>query len=812
MPIYPKEMRNLSKSDKYLARKSYEGLHIKGLDNKKEYNDRLEEELDTLFECGLSDFILNTAYTVLLCKSKGIIVGPGRGSVGGSLVAYCVGITEIDPIKYGLSFSRFLNKARMMTSLGDIDVDIPKKDRPYVLELLKQEFGEDKTIQIINDVYFTNKTTLKDLGRIFGIDFKIVNKLTSLIGDEDDVTNVPEIMEFFDEHPKIAEAFPKIKGLIRHSSTHAGGVLISDKPITEYISPLKVGNNVVTCYNGRTCESLSFLKQDMLGLNTLSIIKECLCLIGRQKFDFDYDLDDPKIYETINKSTLGIFQLEGEGATEYTKRLKPQNFNDIIADLALVRPGAQDSGDAEEFLKVRFDGKEIEYDHPLLEPILKETNGCILYQEQAMEISKVLSGFSDVEADNLRKGIGKKLDYIFKEYKPKFLNGAIQNGVDEEIAEKIWGKIEKSSEYSFNKSHSVGYSLITYQTAYLKTYYPIEYYLSLLNNVDDEDKRIKIYSEIKSIDKEIVNPDINVSKEITTSDNDKIYLSFPLIKGVGEKAVEKIIEGQPYSSYEDFSARCKVNRSVKKALIQAGCFDCFGENRNLLYNTISGEDNVWSDKEKLFREFQTIKINPKGNVLDLYDTEEIGIKKYVSTILDLKNNKEDYRDFYVKGIVSEFKKKDEYATLSITDGFDSISIYIVKEFISRYIDDINLVGNCLILHLHGKGEKYSMLSCINLDDPKKRIHEYDFYVGNAYEKLRFLQEKNPSINIGLVYGVRPFKSKAGNQCRWYNIYVDEDTILEDRIVCNEQTPMVDGSFLHFYVGDNPVFMDIRKVE
>ena len=812
MAVFPMEMNGINKSDVFLEQKARKGLYLKGLNGKEEYEERLREELDTLFECGLSDFILNTAYTVLLCKSKGIIVGPGRGSVGGSLVAYCVGITEIDPLKYGLSFSRFLNKARMKTSLGDIDVDIPKKDRPQVLKLLKEEFGEDKTIQIINDVYFTDKTTLKDLGRIFGIDFKVINKLTSLIGDDEDVNDIPEVVDFFKTYPKIKEAFPKVKGLIRHSSTHAGGVLISDKPITEYISPLKVGKNIVTCYNGRTCESLSFLKQDMLGLNTLSIIKECLCLIGKDKFDFDYDLDDPKVYETINHSTLGIFQLEGEGATEYTKRLKPQNFNDIIADLALVRPGAQDSGDADEFLRVRFEGKEIEYDHPLLKPILEETNGCILYQEQAMEISKVLSGFTDVEADTLRKGIGKKLDYIFEEYKPKFINGAITNGVEEEVAERVWGKIEKSSEYSFNKSHSVGYSLITYQTAYLKTYYPIEYYLSLLNNVDDEDKRIKIYSEIKSIDKEIVNPDINISKSITTSDNDKIYLSFPLIKGVGEKAVEKIIEGQPYDSYEDFCDRCKVNRSVKKALIQAGAFDCFGEDRNVLYNTVSGEDTVWSDKEKLFREFQSIKINPKGNVLDLYDLEEIGIKKYISSISDLKENKDEYKDFYIKAIVSDFKKKDEYATLSVTDNFESISIYIVKEFISRYIDDINLVGNCLILHLHGKGEKYSMLSCINLDDPKKRIHEYDFYVGHAYDKLKLLQRNNPHINVGLVYGVRPFKSKAGNECRWYNIFIDEETILEDRIMCNSDFPIVDGSFMHFYMQDNPVFLDVRKVE
>ena len=801
----------LPNSDSYLIKKSFEGLNKKGLKGKSEYEERLNEELDVIIECGLSDFILNTAYTVLLCKSQGILIGPGRGSVGGSLVAYCVGITEIDPLKYGLSFSRFLNKARMQTSLADIDIDIPKKDRPYVLKLLKEKFGEEKTIQIINDVYFTEKTTIKDIGRIFGIDFKLLNKLTALIGDNEDVYDIPEIVDFFRTHPKIEEAYPKIKGLIRHSSTHAGGLLISDKPITDYISTLKVVKNIVTCYNGRTCDTLSFLKQDMLGLNTLSIIKDTLNLIGKTKFDFDYDLDDPNVYNIINKSTLGIFQLEGPGATEYTQKLQPSCFDDLVADLALVRPGAQDSGDADEFLKVRFEGKPLEYDHPLLEGVLKETNGCILYQEQAMAISKVLSGFTDVEADTLRKGIGKKLDYIFTEYKPKFINGAIQNGVEEDIAELVWNKIEKASSYSFNKSHAVGYALISYQTAYLKTYYPIEYYLSLLNNTDDEDKRIKIYSEIRSIDKEIINPDINISKEITTSDNDKIYLSFPLIKGVGEKAVEKILEGQPYSSYEDFCNRCKVNRSVKKALIQAGAFDCFGENRNLLYNAASGETDVWSDKEVLFREFQVLKINPRGNVLDLYDPEEMGIKKELSSIGEIKENTEDYSDFYVKAIVSEFNKKDDYAHLSITDGFDSMSIYVVNEFVSRYIDELNVIGNCLLLHLHGKGEKYSLLSCINLEAPDKRTHEYEFYIDRSKEKLRLLQESNEHINVGLISNVRPFVSKAGNSCRWYNVYIDDETILEDRIVCNEETLMVDGSYIFFYMQDNPTFLDIRRV-
>lgn len=809
MPVFPGIMRN--RSDSFLVQKSFDGLEKKGLQNNQEYIDRLKEELSTIIECGLSDFILNTAYTVLLCKSKGILIGPGRGSVGGSLVAYCTGITEVDPLKYGLSFSRFLNKARMKTSLGDIDIDIPKKDRPYVIKLLKEEFGEEKTTQIINDVYFTDKTALKDIGRIFGIDFKLMNKLTALIGDDETAYDVPEVVDFFNSYPKIAEAFPKIKGLIRHSSVHAGGLLISDKPITDYISTLKVGNNIVTCYNGKTCETLSFLKQDMLGLNTLSIIKDCLNLIGKDKFDFDFNLDDSNVYNTINNSTLGIFQLEGPGATEYTYKLKPNCFDDLIADLALVRPGAQDSGDAEEFLKVRFEGKALEYDHPLLENILKETNGCILYQEQAMAISRILSGFTDVEADNLRKGIGKKLDYIFTEYKPKFINGAVNNNVDEEVAELIWSKIEKASSYSFNKSHAVGYALITYQTAYLKTYYPIEYYLSLLNNTDDEDKRIKIYNEIKSIDKEIINPDINISKEITTSDNDKIYLSFPLIKGVGEKAVDKIIEGQPYLSYDDFCNRCKVNRSVKKALIQAGCFDGFNEDRNKLYNSVSGEDNVWTEKEKLFREFQVIKINPKGNVLDLYTLEDMGITKNVSGITDLKCNVDDYQDFFIKGIVSEFKKKDDYAHLSITDGFDSITIYVSNEFVSRYIDDLNVIGTPLLLHVHGKNERYSLLSCINLQDPEKRMHEYWFYIGEDKKKLKSLQQTNPNLNVGVVQNVRYFLSKKGNRCCWYNVYVDDGLELEDRIQCNPLPEMVDGSFIFFLVSDNPVFLEIHRV-
>ena len=607
----------------YLRAKAFSRLESLSLKDYS-YTKRLEEELAVLKKCGVCDFILNTAYIVLFLKSHDIMIGCGRGSAGGSLVCYLIGITSIDPIKFGLSFARFLNETRMLTSMPDIDIDIGKKDRPKALKLLKQEFGEEKTYQIVNNIYFKDKNTFKDLCRIFRVPAAISNKLTAAMGNDDSIYDHPQIMTFLEDYPMILELFPNIKGLIRNMGVHAGGILISDKPMINYISPLKTKGAIVTCYNGSLCDKNGFLKADVLGLNTLSIIKDCLKFIGKKDFDFKYDYDDPKVYQTINNSVVGIFQLEGKGAESFTYKMSPQSFNDIVALLALVRPGAKDSGDADVFIKVRTGEQDPIYDHPILEPILKETNGCILYQEQAMEIAKSLSGFTDIEADNLRRGISKKLDSIFTEIKPKFIKGAINNSVDEQIANRIWDKIEKSSSYSFNKSHSVGYAMITFMTAYLKTYYPMEFYLAMLDNIekgkDADDKRIQIYSEINSINKEVVNPDINLSKEITINDDDKVYLSLSLIKGVGPKAVPLITEGQPYSSFYDFDKRCKVDRGVKKALVQAGCFDSFGENRSELYNKLSGDTTVWSKKEELLREFKHIKINPQGNVLDLYET------------------------------------------------------------------------------------------------------------------------------------------------------------------------------------------------
>ena len=775
------------------------------------YINRLNEELLVIKECGVENFILNTAYATLLLKSNDIFLGPSRGSSAGSLVCYLIGITDIDPIQYNLSFARFLNKTRMKTQMPDVDEDVNKKDRPKALKILKNAFGEDKTCQIINDVYFSPKTIIKDLGRIFGVSHQETNRITALLGDNE-VDEIPEVQLFLEKNPQIRDNLSKLEGLIRNSSTHAGGIIVSDAPLTDYISTLNSTDSVVSCYNGKVCESIGFLKMDMLGLQTLDIIKDCLTFIGKKKFDFDYDLDDTNVYKTINKSTLGIFQLESRESSSYVKDMKPNSFEDIIACLALVRPGSKNSGDADKFLRIRFGEEELKYDHPLLEPILKDTNSTILFQEQCMQISRVISGFTDVEADLLRRGISKKLTYVFDEYKPKFIEGAKKNNVDESIANLIWDKIEKSSNYSFNKSHAVGYSMITYQTAYLKTYYPMEYYTAMLNNVESEEKRNRIYNEIKSLNKNLINPDINNSGQICMYTDDNIYLSFPLINGVGPAALEAILAHQPYKSFDDFMNRktSKVNKGVVKALIEAGAFDRFGDRRDDLYSIIEEKDCHWDDKETLFREFQRIKINPKNNLLDLYDTKEMGLKCDISSVHELQDNTEEYKDFYVKLLPSEFNKKDNYAFVSATDGFNNMSLFVGNEFLSRYIDSLNTMGEPLLCHVHGKGEKYSLISLIKLNEPDKYKHEYWSYIGTSIKKVQELQNANPGINVGFISNVNYFTSKNGNPCARYDITLGTGETLEGRITVHPPL-MYQGSFIFFTIEDNPVFPNIIQV-
>lgn len=794
----------------FLTELCYDGLARRNL-NYPEYQKRLQDELNIIKSGNLEDFFLNTAFICMKMKANDIMVGLGRGSAAGSLVCYCLKITEIDPIKHNLLFERFLNQTRINAiASADIDTDVPRNKRQEVLDIVKSDFGTDRSFQIINKLQWTEKTAIKDLARVIDVPFDQVNRITKLISDEDKAWDVPEVRDFLNQYPFIRDNYLKLVGMPKTYGIHAGGVITLDKPVEYYDSIVKV--NGVDCLdnNGKTCDNMGFLKNDLLGLGTLTIISDCLDLLPNVKLPTDYN--DSAVFETINKSTLGIFQLESAGASDVCYRLVPQNFEELSAVVALCRPGAMDSGDTDHYIARKHGDEPIMYDHIKLEPILKDNYGAIIYQEDVMHIVTEFAGLSKIDADNVRRGIGKKIQSVFDEYYPKFVKSCVENGIEEEIAIKVWKKIEKSGSYSFNKSHCVSYTALSYICGWLKTYYPIEFYLAILNNTDDEDKRIKIYNEIKEIDSEIVNPDINISKDITTVGFDgKIYLSFNLIKGIGPSAIEKIIAGQPYSSYNDFITRCKVNFSVKKALVEAGAFDRFGIDRNKLYNEIADTDEHWTEKDMLFREFQRIKINPKGNVLDLYDLKELNINQPISSLAALKNNNEEYQDFYVKVLLSDFKQKDNYAFISVTDKFDTLSIFISKEFISRYIGDLTEVGTPLLCHVHGKAGKYSLLSLINLQDPSKNQKEWWFYTHESMQKLQELQKSNKNINVGIVSGINYFTSKRGNNCVRYDVTVDEETKLDGRIACGNPPLMVEGSFIFFYVDDNPTFLQIVEV-
>ena len=506
----------------YLQQKCFEGLEKRGHIEDFEYVKRLQYELDVIFSGDLEDFFLNTAYIVCKLKSQGIIVNRGRGSAAGSLVCYCLRITEIDPIEHNLIFERFLNPTRVASIANpDIDVDVPKDKRQQILKQIKKDFGQTRSYQVINRLLWTPKTAIKDLARIINLDFAYVNKITGLITDDD---NLPEqVISFLNANPFIRDNLDKLVGLQKTNGVHAGANIILPMDVENYTSIIKVNGVECLDIDGKTCDSLSMLKQDILGLTTLTIIADAMELNKHIKIPDSYD--DPRVFETINKSQLGIFQMEGAGAADTCVKLHPVNFDELTDVTALCRPGAQDSGDTTRYINRKFHKEPVEYDHPDLEPILESTNGCIVYQEQAMKIITDFAGMSPADADTIRKGIGKKIQAIFDEYYPKFIQACIQKGIPAETAEIIFKKMEASASYSFNKAHATSYTALTYITGYLKTYYPIEFYIALLNNTDNEDKRMQIYNEMKTSGYLINSPDINISKDhiVSTNNNNCFY-------------------------------------------------------------------------------------------------------------------------------------------------------------------------------------------------------------------------------------------------------------------------------------------------
>ncbi len=589
-------------------------------DERKTYEARLEEELEIIKDKGFASYFLIVADFINWAKENGIPVGPGRGSAAGSLVAYSMGITEIDPVRYGLFFERFLNVERV--SLPDIDVDFCMAKRDEVIRYVTEKYGgEDFVAQIITFGQMKAKAVIRDVGRGLGMSYQEVDKIAKLVPEKLNIS-LDEALEF---EPKLEELREKdeqvsrlltiaraLEGLPRHASTHAAGVVISDRPMVEYL-PLTKGQEgeTVTQFDMKDVEKVGLIKFDFLGLKTLTVIDTAIKLIKRhhgKEIDLSaIPLDDEKTYRLLQEGdTTGVFQLESSGMKNLIRQLKPTKFTDLIALVALYRPGPLESGMVTDFVKRKHGQVEVEYLLPQLEPILKETYGVIVYQEQVMKIAQELAGYSLGEGDLLRRAMGKKIPEVMDAQKERFMKGALEKGIDEKKAEIIFDLMAKFAGYGFNKSHSAAYAMISYQTAWLKAHYRIPFMTSLLSNeLGNTDGVVKFLSECRSASIEVLPPDINKSDEDFTIEDKKIRFGLAAVKNVGSSAIKVIIrereENGPFEDFRDFVCRVdlkKVNKRVMESLIKSGAFDCFGLKRAQLFACLDSAIDFGHKKQK----------------------------------------------------------------------------------------------------------------------------------------------------------------------------------------------------------------------
>ncbi len=702
------------------------------------YRQRLHSELDTICKMGFSAYFLVVSDFIFHAKKNDIPVGPGRGSAAGSLVAYALGITAIDPIRHKLIFERFLNPERV--SMPDIDVDFCAEHRDEIIRYVTEKYGADKVAQIGTFGTMSSKAVIKDVGRVLGLPYSEVDRLSKMIPSfrgkvfsiEEAVNKVKEIKDRLSENKQLAEVVELAKSLenmVRHSSTHAAGIVISNEPIADYI-PLYKGSKdeIVTQFDMSSIEKLGYVKFDFLGLKTLTIIDKAVKYIrenqekSEEVFNLDkIPLDDPKVYTLLSEgATMGIFQVESAGMKDLLAKLRPSEFEDITAALALYRPGPLDSGMAEEFT-LRKKGGKVDFPHPALREILGGTYGLFVYQEQIMQTASELAGFTMGEADLLRRAMGKKKSSEMRAQRKRFLTGAEKKGIERKKAGKLFNTLEKFAEYSFNKSHSAAYAMITYQTAYLKSHYPAEFMAAFMSvEAHNVDKVISGITECRKLGIDVLQPDINRSCSGFTVSDGKILFGFTAIKYVGDSLVEEIVRTREkdgvFESVTDFCARVdsrKLNKKAFESLVMGGAFDSlepsrarlFASRESLLdYNSIKHhtptngqgmlfdlpnsvtaptleESEPWDDRIRLENELEVLGFFISSHPLRKYSSE---LEKY-SPLHDTESIKQakDGSEVRIAGVVRSIEIKNTrkgtsfigYLTLEDLNGFTEAIVF-----------------------------------------------------------------------------------------------------------------------------------------
>ena len=782
--------------------------------NYLKYKDRLDHELDIIIKMKYSSYFLIVSDYIKWAKSNNIPVGPGRGSGAGSLVAWCLSITDVDPIKFNLIFERFLNPDRI--SMPDFDIDFCEEKRDLVFEYLTNKYKES-VAHIITFGKLKARMVIRDVGRVLGLSYGFVDSITKMIPFDPSrpqnltqcISGEPRLQKLINEDPrvkKLTDLSLKLEGLNRNVATHAAGVVIADKKLTEVVPLYKDQSSDLllpsTQFDMYSAENAGLIKFDFLGLKTLTVINKTQQLVKKKQKNFNIDnidYEDQKVFDLLSSGkTVGLFQIESAGMRDALMQMKPNHIEDIIALVALYRPGPMSNISI--YNDCKHGKKDPDYLHPLLEEILKPTYGVIIYQEQVMQIAQKLSGFTAGQADILRRAMGKKKRVELEKQKQNFIAGAVKNGISKDVAAGIFLKIEPFAEYGFNKSHAAAYGIISFQTAFLKTYFPKEFIAaSMTMDISNQNKLSEFYEDLKRLKIKIVRPDINRCFADFRTDGENFYYALGGIKAVGFEAISNIVKERikngSFKSINDFLQRVDpkdINKLQLEGLVKAGAFDSLISNRQSIFNSIPNlitksknyfenkvakqidlfdeseneKDNLlsdvkdWNFEERLSKEFESVGFFISDHPLNQF--KEIFREYEIIDYNDFINN-EDYKNANIAATLLKIQERktskgNSYAVLKLTDLNNVFELFIFSDVLETNRELLK-EGNSLILRLtkssnqdENRFRRINVQKISSLKDVlNKPIEEVTFNLKSLKELeeiSKFLEEKgNTLINI-----------------------------------------------------------------
>ena len=817
LPNFPMPKSATSQDpNEYLKLICLQGLKEKYPNLTDNIKQRLQFELDVIKKMGFAGYFLITQDFVKYAKTNQIPVGPGRGSAAGSIVAYCTGITDVDPIKYNLLFERFLNPERV--TMPDIDIDFCIEGRDRVINYIKDRYGQDSVAQIITFGKMKAKSVVRDVGRVLGLQYSEVDQIAKMIPDEQKITlekaeklnpDLKKIKNTDKTHKELMKFSKVLEGMNRHASTHAAGVVITPGPLTNYVPLFKSpsSEDVVTQTDMIALEDLGLLKMDFLGLRNLTVINKTIKLIeGRHRKIISankLNLNDKDVYSLFaDGNTTGIFQFESTGMTEYLKQLKPSCIEDLIAMNALYRPGPM--ANIPEFIARKHGKSPINYLHPKLEPILKETYGIMLYQEQVMQISQIIGGFTLAQGDMMRRAMGKKKIDEMAAFKIDFVNGAINQNIKKDTAISIFELMEKFAQYGFNKSHSTAYALVAYQTAWLKFYYPAEFLAANLSSeMDNTDRVVTLIEAAKEMNIEILPPNVNSSySEFHAITDTQIAFGLAAIKNIGSKAAEKLVEYRIknglFSSILDI---CKIDsrlisRKVLESLIKVGAVDIFKghraqllasiddmisigqkyieeleSNQSSLFDNDETNNNLassklellsvdaWTKDEELRSEKELLGFYLSGDPLSKY---HIDIDEFSNIDLSNPPSKKPSKIF-IGGIIDSVsikfdKKNNPWAIISLSNKSGKLEIFVFNDIYEKYK---NLLSDDFCVFAIGtpsNREEFNKLKII-----ANRIIPLDQVRKQLSKNINIKIDKEHA-DVGLIHSISSLTKKHSGRC------------------------------------------------